>query len=127
RHVYMDVPHSSSVKPTWYGESVGHWEGDELVIDTIGLNDRTSVDNFGTPHTERLHVVERFKLIEGGSRLQATINVEDPGAFNTPWSAVQRWRRETDQPLFEHPCGESNSGYFGYDDVPIPQSKTPDF
>lgn len=127
RHVYMNVSHTTNVKPSWYGESVGHWEGDALVVDTIGLSDRTSVDNFGTPHTEKLHVVERFKLIENGAKLEATINVEDPDAFNSSWSAVQIWRRTSDQPLIEHPCEEINATYFGYDVVPIPRADTPDF
>jgi len=58
RRVYLDVPHSESPQPSWYGESVGHYEGDTLVIDTVGLNDKTFVDNFRTPHTEKLHVVK---------------------------------------------------------------------
>src|SRR5258706_11548951 len=63
RHIYLDVPHSKNIKPSWYGESVGHYEGgDTLVIDTIGLNDKTFVDNYRTPHTTQLHVVERWKL-----------------------------------------------------------------
>jgi hypothetical protein len=61
RRVYLNVPHSANVKPSWYGESVGHYEnGDTLVVDTIGLNDKSYVDNFRTPHTTQLHVVERF-------------------------------------------------------------------
>src|SRR2546421_509944 len=70
RRVYMNVPHSANVKPSWYGESVGHYEGGTLVIDTIGLNDKTFVDNFRTPHSEKLHVVERYRLIEDGKRLE---------------------------------------------------------
>src|SRR5271155_1606681 len=62
RHIWLDVPHSSNPKPSWYGESVGHYDGDTLVVDTIGLNDKTFVDSFRTPHTEQIHVVERFKL-----------------------------------------------------------------
>jgi hypothetical protein len=58
RRVYLDVPHSANVKPSWYGESVGHYEGDTLVVDTIGLNDKTFVDNYRTPHSDKLHVVE---------------------------------------------------------------------
>ena len=127
RHVYMDVAHTESPKPSWYGESVGHWEGDELVIDTIGFNDRTFVDNFGTPHTDQLHVVERFKLIESGNTLQATITVEDPGAFTMPWTAIQRWRRATNEPMVERPCEPSNASYFSFDVVPLPQDDTPDF
>jgi hypothetical protein len=54
RHVYMNVPHSAQPKISWYGESVGHYEGDELVVDTIGLNDTSTLDNYGTPHTTQL-------------------------------------------------------------------------
>jgi hypothetical protein len=88
RHIYLDVPHSKNPKPSWFGESVGYYEGDELVVDTIGLNDKTFVDNYRTPHTEQIHVVERFKMIEGGNTLQAIVTVDDPGAFNMPWTAV---------------------------------------
>ena len=66
RHIYLNVPHSASVKPSWYGELVGHYEGDTLVVDTIGQNAKTFVDFFRTPHTEKLHVVERWHLIDGG-------------------------------------------------------------
>jgi len=93
RHVYLNVPHSANPKPSWYGESVGHYEnGDTLVVDTIGMNDRTYVDNFRTPHTEKLHVVERFTLVNGGQGLEVKVHVEDPGAFTTPWNAVTRYR-----------------------------------
>ncbi len=60
RHIRMNVAHSAHPKPSWYGESVGHYEGQTLVVDTIGMNDRTFVDNYRTPHTAQLHVVERF-------------------------------------------------------------------
>src|SRR5438105_14613606 len=73
RRIFMDTPHSAHPKPSWTGESVGHYEGDELVVDTIGLDDRTFVDNYRTPHTDKLHVIERFHLIDGGNTLQDTI------------------------------------------------------
>ena len=102
RHVYMNVPHSRQVKPSWYGESVGHYEGgDTLVIDTIGLSTKTFVDNYRTPHTDKLHVVERFKLIDGGKTLEDLITVEDPGAFTTPWSARAAFRRVRFRTLME--------------------------
>ena len=127
RHVYLNVPHSARVTPSWYGESVGHYDGDELVIDTIGLNDRTFVDNYRTPHTDQLHVVERFKLIDGGKTLQATMTVDDPGAYNMPWTAIQRWRRTEDRAMLEEYCAENNVAFFGYDVVPIPQADKADF
>ena len=72
RRVFMNVPHSEHVKPSWYGESVGHYDGgDTLVVDTIGISTKSYVDNFRTPHTEKLHVVERFKISSaGGNRLR---------------------------------------------------------
>jgi hypothetical protein len=127
RHIYLDVPHSKNPKPSWYGESVGHYEGDELVVDTIGLNDKTFVDNYRTPHTEQLHVVERFKMIEDGKTLQAIVTVDDPGAFNMPWTAIQRWRRVSDRPLTEMMCAENNLNFFNYEVVPIPQAEKADF
>jgi len=126
RHIYMDVPHSKNPGHSWYGESVGHYEGDELVVDTIGLNDKTFVDNYRTPHTDQIHVVERWKLIEGGNILQATVTVDDPGAFNMAWTGVQRWKKIA-RPLEEYLCEESNDGYFNYDVVPLPKADKPDF
>jgi hypothetical protein len=127
RHVYMNVPHSAAPKPSWYGESVGHYEGDTLVVDTIGLNDKSFVDNYRTPHTSALHVVERFRLLEGGKILQVVVEVEDPGAFTTPWTAVQRWRQRPGRPIAEVVCAENSGPYFGYAVVPIPTAERPDF
>src|SRR5579872_2912646 len=94
RHVYLNVPHSANPKPSWYGESVGHYEGgDTLVIDTIAQNDKTFVDDYRTPHTSQIHVVERFTLTDGGKTLRVSFTVDDPGAYNTPWSASQIYRR----------------------------------
>jgi hypothetical protein len=115
RHIYMNVPHSKAPKPSWYGESVGHYEGDTLVVDTIGQNTRTFVDNYRTPHTPQLHVIERFHMTEGGKRMQVDIRVEDPGAFTMPWNAVQRFalwhpdgtNNRRDGRLIESPCAES--------------------
>ena len=89
----MNVPHSANPTRSWNGKSVGHYEGDTLVVDTIGMNDRTFVDNFRTPHTTQLHVVERFRMIDGGRRMEVHITVDDPGAYTTRWTAIQRFRR----------------------------------
>jgi hypothetical protein len=127
RHVYMNVPHSKNPKLSWTGESVGHYEGDTLVVDTIGLNDKTFVDNYRTPHTAQMHVVERFRMINGGKVLEDEISVDDPGAFNMPWKAVQRWNRTDRGPMEELSCSENNENLFNYDVKPIPQAKTPVF
>ncbi len=128
RRVYLDRSHSAKPVPSWYGESVGHYEGgDTLVVDTIGLNDKTFVDNYRTPHTTQLHVIERFKLIEGGKRIEVSVHVEDRGAYTMPWNAIQRYRRSEDEPMPEMVCAENNADYFGYDVVPLPRAGKPDF
>jgi len=126
RRVWMNVAHTAHPKPSWYGESVGHYEGDALVIDTIGLNDRTFLDNYRTPHTEKLHVIERYRLSNDGRTLENLIHVEDPDTFNQPWSAIQRYRKVQEGPMIEQVCAEntSDAGLFGND---VPQAKDPDF
>jgi hypothetical protein len=123
RRVYLDVPHSANPKPSWYGESVGHYEGDTLVVDTIGLNDKTFVDYYRTPHTEKLHVVERWKLIDDGKTLEVNFRVEDPDTFYEPWSAIRRYRR-VQQAMLEEACAENNAHLFDYH---IPVANKPDF
>lgn len=127
RHVYMDEAHSAQVTPSWYGESVGRYEGDALVVDTVGLSTRTFIDHYQTPHTAQLHVTERFHLIEGGKTMQVDVHVEDPGAFTTPWNAIQRYRRVTRGPMAESACAENNFDHFHEDIGPIPQADKPDF
>jgi hypothetical protein len=146
RRIYLQEKHSENLKPSWYGESIGHYEGDTLVVDTIGIDERTWVDGFGTPHTKELHVVERFRLIEDGNVLEATVHVEDPGAFTTPWTGVQRFRQyeaavrqmqvqgiaqlasAPEGPLQELICADNPSSFFeSQDATPIPQATVPDF
>jgi hypothetical protein len=127
RRIYMNQPHLAHPTPSWYGESIGRYEGDELVVDTIGLNDKSFVDNYRTPHTQKLHVVERFKMIDGGKTLQATVRVDDPETFNMSWSGIQRWRRVQPGPMSEEICAENNTSYFSHDVAPIPVAESPDF
>jgi hypothetical protein len=117
RRVYLDVPHSPNPKPSWYGESVGHYEGDTLVVDTVGMNDKTYLDNFRTPHTEKLHVIERYKLVDGGKTLQVTFRVEDADTFYEPWSAINNFTR-VQMPMHEEACAENNQHLFDYH-IPI--------
>src|SRR3984957_3917161 len=92
RRVYLNVPHSENPKPSWYGESVGYYEGDTLVVDTVGISEKTLVDNFATPHTAQLHTIERYRMSDDHLRLEVKLHVEDAGAFTTPWDAMQRYR-----------------------------------
>jgi hypothetical protein len=147
RHIYLNVPHSRNAKPSWFGESVGHYEGDTLVIDTIGITTRTFVDDYQTPHSNKLHVVERFRLVDGGKGMEVSLHVEDEGAFTTPWNAIQRYRRaepgvvERDVPvqndgtsavgdagpLQEGYCADMQTRFDFEKDEPIPQATKPDF
>jgi hypothetical protein len=123
RRVYMEVPHSANPRPSWYGESVGHYEGDTLVIDTIGLNEKTFVDVYRTPHTDKLHIVERWKMVDGGQMMEVTFVVDDPDAFYQPWSGMRRYRR-AQREIIEDICAENNQHLFDYH---IPVASKPDF
>jgi hypothetical protein len=127
RRVLLDVPHSANPKVSPYGESVGHYQGsDTLVVDTIALSDDTYVDNYRTPHTTQLHVIERFQVTDGGRTLNVTINVEDPGAFNMPWSARQTYHRTRTGSMEETICPENNIGLDASVDE-VPKADRPDF
>jgi hypothetical protein len=124
RHIYMDVPHSKNPKPSWYGESVGHYEGDTLVVDTIAQNGRTFVDVYRTPHSDKLHVVERWRLADGGKMLEGVFTVDDREAFYQPWTGMRRYNRvQMDPP--EIICAENNThNLFDYH---MPTAEKPDF
>ena len=128
RRIYMTDRHSETVKPSWFGESIGHYEADgTLVVDTIGLQTRNSyLDWFRTPHTDKLHVVERFKLAADGKTLEVLVKVEDPDTFNEPLYMMRRWRKVPNQ-LLEMVCAENNGDHFGNNLFPIPRASKPDF
>ena len=128
RRIYMTDTHSENVKPSWYGESIGRYEADgTLVVDTIGLQAKNSyLDWFRTPHTEKLHVVERYELSDDGKRLEVLVKVEDPDTFNEPLYMVRRWNKVPNQ-LLEMVCAENNVDRFGKNLFPIPQVDKPDF
>ena len=123
RHIYMDVPHSDNLKPSWYGESIGRYEGDTLVIDTIGQNAKSQVDVYRTPHTEKLHVVERWRMIDNGNGLEVLVTVDDPDTYYQPWQAIRRYRK-AEETLGEEVCAENNLHLFDYG---VPRADKPDF
>src|SRR6516162_4575613 len=128
RRIFLTDKHSESVTPSWFGESIGHYEnGDTLVVDTIGLSTKNSyVDNFRTPHTEKEHVVERFKLSADGKMLEASVVVDDPDTFNAPLHMVQRWRKVKNT-LLETVCAENNADFFHQNLFPLPEAEKADF
>jgi hypothetical protein len=128
RRIYLTDKHSEHVTPSWFGESIGHYEnGDTLVVDTIGLSTQVSyIDNFRTPHSEKLHVVERFTIAPGGKGMSALVTVEDPDTFNAPLTMTRRWFKLEGR-MLETVCGENNADVFNQNLFPQPEAKTPDF
>lgn len=124
RQIPLNVAHANPVEPSWYGDSVAHFEGDTLVVDTVGFYDRPEamVDAYGTPVTEALHVVERYRLIDDGANLEVDVYVEDPNVFQTSWSMTVEYYSD-DVKLREAPCAENNR------DLPelMPTAEQPDF
>jgi hypothetical protein len=112
--------HSSSPKPSWYGESVGHYEDDTLAVDAIGLSDKTFVDGYRTPHTEKLHVVAGGWPTAGRSLKWTSRSMI---LYYEPWSGIQRYDR-VERPLTEQICAENNQHLFEYH---IPVADKPDF
>ena len=113
RLVTMNQPHPKDVDSTWLGNSVGKYEGDTLVIDTIGLNDKSWLDNVGHPHSDALHLVERFRRVDHDT-LRLDLIIEDPKAYTKPWTATKTYKR-TDFPLGETMCSFSEIQSFQQD------------
>jgi len=108
RTVYMDGrSHPTNLTPSFYGHSIGWWEGDTLVIDTVGFNEGFWMDRDGLPHTEKLHTIERLTRLDSAS-MRYELTVDDPGAYTRPWSGAMTLRWEDGTELFEYQCQQSN-------------------
>lgn len=108
RIIYMDEQHPADLDPTFMGHSVGRWEGDTLVVDTVGFNDLTQIDEEGIVHSDKLHVVERFRKINGGKQLEDLITIEDPVNFTAPWTTRRVYEWRPDVRIMEYVCEENN-------------------
>jgi len=128
RRIYLTDKHLENIKSSWFGDSIGRYENDgTLFIDTIGLQAKNSyIDNFRTPHTEKLHVTESIKLVDNGNRIEAFVKVDDPDTFYEPLYLIQRWRK-VPNPLVETVCAENNEDHFNQGLFPIPRATKPDF
>jgi hypothetical protein len=104
-------PHQSDLDPTWYGDSIGHWEGDTLVVDTIGFNDKTELPG-GYRHTEALHVVERFRRVTY-DHLDYQATIEDSNVFEKPWMVHRTLPLRTDLERVDEFVCENNRDYSG--------------
>ena len=107
RKVYLDGrSHPSDPNPSWMGHSIGRWQGDTLVIDTIGFNDKSWI-NFVYPHTEALHVIERYRRPDRG-HLEVDVTIDDPGAYVKPWKIHSSWAFAPREDVLEYICSENN-------------------
>ena len=108
RRIYLDQPQPATITPSYLGHSVGKWEGDTLVVDTLGLNTKTFIDDEGSQHSDKLHITERYKKVLGGRALELTMTVEDPVTLEKPYSYKRyyTWRPEI-RPA-EYICEENN-------------------
>lgn len=84
RVIHLGGTHPDDPDPSFMGHSIGHWEGDALVVDTVGLTDRTTIDQVGTPHSDALHLLERFRRVDRGT-LEVLMTLTDPKTFGAPW------------------------------------------
>ena len=159
RNVRLNQPHPAKVIPSVHGDSVGHYEGDTLVIDTVGvkLGPYRTIDRYGTPYSEALHVVERYRLIDreaakealgrGGKEwgglagrvdpnfrkgLQLEFTVEDPGVFTMPWKGIITYAADSNTGWEERICAENVEHEYAFHafsdpNAHIPTADKPDF
>jgi hypothetical protein len=110
RQIYMDRrEHPKDLELTWMGDSIGRWENDTLVVDTIGLNDKTWLDQVGHPHSDALHVVERIHRPDHDT-LVDDITIDDPKAYTKPWTGQQIYKLKPNWHLIEYVCEDMGSG-----------------
>jgi len=155
RRIRLNASHSKPLTPSWYGDSVGHYESDTLVVDTVGVKtDRPYAmqDLFGTPYTDKLHIVERYRLRDyedvkdaiernkkenwmfigdvwsqhRGKFLQVQVTVEDDGVFTAPFTATLTYVPNPG-PLEESICAENTHEYYSNKDSDVPKADKPDF
>jgi hypothetical protein len=108
RQVFLDGrPHPPNLGPSWLGHSVGKWEGDTLVIDTVGLNDLGWVDTIGRPQTEKAHIIERYRRPDLG-HLEVEITIDDPGAYRRPWKVRRLLDLAPGEEIVEYICHENH-------------------
>jgi hypothetical protein len=108
RQIFLDGrPLETSPNPSWMGYSVGRWEGDTLVVESFGFNDRTWLDNSGHPHTEALRMTERYRRPTFG-HLELEVTLQDPAAYSRPWTVAVRAELAADTELLEYVCNEKS-------------------
>jgi len=109
RQIFTDGRgHDDNQPPTWMGDSIGKWEGDTLVVDTTGFNDKTRLDRMGHPHTEALHLLERFRRIDHDT-LGIDITIDDPKAYTKPWGGTLTYGLKPGWKVMEFMCQDNHT------------------
>lgn len=113
RQIWTDGrKHNTDLGPTWMGDSIGTWEGDTLVVDTIGFNDKTNLDTVGHPHSDAMHTIERFTRTDD-NHIAYQITLEDQKAFTKPWTNERIFTLRPDWEVMEYSCEENNKDLTG--------------
>jgi hypothetical protein len=107
RQIIMNGKHPEDPDPLWWGHSIGKWEGNTLVIDTVGYNDKFWLDYLGHPHTEKMHTIERYTRTDMNT-LAIEVTIDDPGAYTKPFTTQGRARLMPGEDLMEYVCQENN-------------------
>jgi hypothetical protein len=111
RTIYLDGrTHPRPVRPSYYGHSIGWWEGDTLVVDTVGFNEGFWIDRGQLPHTDQLHLIERYTRTAVGA-MRYELTVDDPGAYTAPFTGTSNLRWENGTELFEYVCQQANQAH----------------
>lgn len=118
RQIFMDGRgHPADPDPTWYGHSIGHWDGQTLVVDTVGFNDKFWFDYLGHPHTEQLHTIERYTRTDLGN-MSIEVTIDDPGSYAKPFTTVGKARLMPGDELMEYICNENDADKGHYSGPP---------
>jgi hypothetical protein len=105
RRIYLNRQHPRNLLPTWNGDSIGHWDGDTLVVDTIGFNDKSWLMSGMEPHTEEAHLIERYRRVSNGSMIEVQAVVEDRHALTSAYTYT-RYYKKIDGEMPENVCND---------------------
>jgi hypothetical protein len=107
RQIYLDRhEHPKDLSPTWMGDSIGHWEGNTLVVDTVGFNDNAWLDQVGHPHSDALHLIERIRRPDHDT-MQIDLTIDDPKAYTKPWTGQEIFKLRPSWNLIEYICEDN--------------------
>lgn len=112
RHIYTDGrPHPADPDLTYNGNSIGHWEGDTLVVDSTGFTPDTPLGvNYGMRHSDKMHIVERMRLTDPDT-LEVVTTIDDPEALTQPWTTTRTFKRHKDWTISEYVCEQNNRNF----------------